>query len=61
MLTLSGNFSFRVKSNVKLHLFFFRNVIGPDNSRHPLNKQDLKLQPIGIHIFPRLRNLIVYT
>ena len=27
----------------------------------PLNQQDLKLQPIGIHIFPRLRNLIVYT
>ena len=41
--------------------FFFRNVIGPDNSRHPLNQQDLKLQPIGIHIFPRLRNFIVYT
>lgn len=41
--------------------FFFRNVIGPDNLRHPLNQQDLKLQSIGIHIFPRLRNLIFYT
>ena len=35
-----------IKSNLSLHFFAFRSVIGPENTHHYLNQSDEKFKPI---------------
>ena len=35
-----------IKSNLSLHFFAFRSVIGPENTHHSLNQSDEKFKPI---------------
>ena len=54
----SNNFHLSVESNLRLHKsshFFFHSVIGHEDSRHPLNQSDTKLEPIVTrsHLFSR--------